>query len=180
MSDPSKGRLLFAARRLNDLRALKGGDLARVQPAERQQPLQEFFFHLVGAINLLAQHINAARELGLGPEDVTVDAVCKKLGDDDPVRKLLKALHPRTRGKKLPADAYSEEGSHFRILLLRNYVSHQRDSPFFFRQGSEPRSSLELDPRCGRLGGSKRAALCELQLFHELVSKKCTQILELL
>ena len=58
MSDPSKGRLLFAARRLNDLRTLKGGDLARVQPAERQQPLQEFFFHLVGAINLLAQHIN--------------------------------------------------------------------------------------------------------------------------
>ncbi len=180
MSDASKGRLLFAARRLNDLRALKGGDLARVQPAERQQPLQEFFFHLVGAINLLAQHINAARKLGLGPEDVTVDAVCKKLDDDDPVRKLLEALHPRTQGKKLPADAYSEEGSHFRILLMRNHVSHQKDSPFFFRQGSEPRSSLELDPRRPHLGGSNRAVLCELKLFHELVSTKCDKILALL
>ena len=180
MSDPSKGRLLFAERRLNDLRALNEGDLAGAQPDERQQPIQEFFFHLVGAIDFLAQRINVARELGLDAEAVNVQKVCAKLGEADPVGQLLKTLHPRTQGRKLPADPYSEEGSHFRILVLRNYVSHHRNSPFFFRQGSSPRSSLELDPRCGSLGGSKRAALCELQLFHDLVSTKHDQILTML
>lgn len=180
MSDPSKARLLSAARRLDDLRALNSGDLSGAPPDERQQLIQEFFFHLVGAIDFLAQHINIARELGLDAEAVTVKKVCDELGKDDPVEKLLKTLYPLTRRKKLPPDPYSEEGSHFRIVLVRHCVCHLRAQPFFFRQGGSPRSSLDLDPRCGSPGGSKRAALCELQLFHELVSKKCTQILELL
>ena len=180
MSDPSKERLLSPARRLDDLRALNNGDLAGAPPDKRQQLIQEFFFQLVGAIDFLAQHINVARRMGLDAEAVNVKMVCAKLGRDDQVGQLPEALYPQTHWKKLPADPYSEEGSRFRILVLRNYDSHHRDSPFFFRQGSSPRSSLELDPRCGSLGGSKRAALCELQLFHDLVSTKHNRIVAML
>ena len=180
MSDASKDRLQFAERRLNDLRVLNNGDIAGAPHEERQQPIQEFFFHLVGAIDFLAQHINVARELGLDAEAVTVQKVCAKLGEADPVGQLLKTLHPRTQGRKLPADPYSVEGSHFRILLLRNYVCHLGHNPFLFRVGGSPRSSLHLDPRCEETGGSTRAALCELQLFHNLVLTKHDRIVAML
>ena len=180
MSDPSKERLLSAARRLDDLRALNNGDLAGAPQDERQQLIQEFFFHLVGAIDFLAQHINIARELGLDAETVTVDTVCAKLGKDDEVRKLLKMLHPRTRRKNLPPDPYSEEGSHFRIVLVRHCVCHLRAQPFHFKMDGSRKASLFLDPRRQRSDVSKRAALCELQLFHGLVLEKHDQIVAML
>ncbi len=162
------------------MRALNNGDIAGAPGEERQPLIQEFFFHLVGAIDFLAQHTNVARELGLDAETVTVDTVCAKLGKDDLVGQLLKTLYPRTRRKKLPDDPYSVEGSHFRIVLLRHYVCHLGHNPFLFRMGGSPRSSLHLDPRCEETGGSTRAALCELQLFHGLVSTKHDRIVAML
>jgi len=48
-----------------------GGDFGIVPEIERQQPLQEFLFHLVGAIEFLAQAINDARKLIRDEEAVT-------------------------------------------------------------------------------------------------------------
>ena len=124
-------RLLFAKRRLDDLSLLAGGDFGKVQEAERLQPLQEFFFHLVGAIEFIAQTINDIKKLGLNEEYLTPRRVSLKLPEDDRIRIILSQLCPTTRGYHLPNDPYSEDGSFFRIILLR------------FREKSEGRSESE-------------------------------------
>lgn len=171
-----RNRLIFAKKRLDELSVLNGGNLT-VPEIQRQQPLQEFFFHLVGAIEFLAQTVNDARTLIDDEEDVSVVEVCQKLVPNDPVKPLLSQLHPKTRKQKLPPDPYSEEGSHFRILLLRNRVCHLARNPFVFRVGSEPPCSLRLDPRDKKDNGSKKPAIEELTLFWKLVNDKCEQIL---
>ncbi len=55
------------SRRLDDLKMLNNGDLAGAKPEDRQMLVEEFFFHLVGAVEVLAQVINEKRGLGLGP-----------------------------------------------------------------------------------------------------------------
>src|SRR5260370_815446 len=97
---PVHDRLYFAERRLNDLRALNGGDLAGAPPRQRQAVLQEFFFHLCGAIDFLAQTVNEVWALGLDADDVTVSKVCAALGKKHPqrsTRAVLSELHPATR-----------------------------------------------------------------------------------
>ena len=170
--------LKFSKRRLDDLSMLGGVDFGIVHEIERQQPLQEFFFHLVGAIEFLAQTINDARQLIRGEEDVTPGEVCRKLATNDPLRTIFGHLSTQTRHKPLPKDPYSEEGSHFRIILLRNRVCHHGRHPFHFRQGSEPPCSLFLDPRDRQeKEGSYKPAIEELTLFWQLVNDKCELIL---
>jgi hypothetical protein len=48
-------RLGFARRRKDELIVLNGGNLPSADPHHRQQLVQEFFFHLVGAIEVLAK-----------------------------------------------------------------------------------------------------------------------------
>ena len=179
MSSPDavNDRLFFARQRLTELERLNNGDLAGAQPRDRQQLIQEFFFHLVGAVEFLTQVVNTSKNLLINPEEVNVRDVCKKLPNGSRIRRLLEQLHPITRGKPLPLDPYSEEGCHFRILVFRNRVCHQGHNPFFFRVGSIPRSSLFIDPRNGNLGGSQKPAIDELWHFWKLVNDKCQQVL---
>jgi len=173
-----RNRLVFAKRRLDELTAMGGGDFGIVPETERQQPLQEFLFHLVGAVEFLAQAINDARKLINNEEDVTPRKLCQKLPAGDPLGPILGILHPQTRGKQLPTDPYSEEGSHFRVILLRNRVCHHGRNPFHFRPGSETPCSLFLDPRDRQeKAGSHKPAIAELTLFWELVADKCEHIL---
>lgn len=176
-SDVVNDRLFFARRRLTELERLNNGDIAGAQPRDRQQLIQEFFFHLVGAVEFLAQGINTSKNLGIDVEKVSVEAVCKKLPGGDPIRTLFEQLHPSTRGRPLPPDPYSEKGCHFRILVFRNQVCHRGHNPFFFRIGSTPRSSLFIDPRNPNLGGSQKPAVDELNHFWKLVNDKCQQVL---
>jgi len=175
--DAVNDRLLFARRRLRELERLNNGDLAGAQHRDRQQLIQELFFHLVGAVEFLAQVVNTSKNLRMDREKVSVGAVCKKLSNGDPIGTLLEQLHPRTRGRPSPPDPYSEEGCHFRILVLRNRVSHRGLNPFLFRAGSTPRSSLFIDPRNPDLDGSQKPAIDELNHFWNLVNDKCQQVL---
>jgi hypothetical protein len=183
---PVHDRLYFAERRLNDLRALNGGNIAGAPHRERQPLLQEFFFHLCGAIDFLAQEVNEVRKLGLDQEKVDVQRVRKELDSAGPINCLLGQLHPNTRNKALPADPYSEEGSHFRIMVVRHFVSHIRHSPLSIQVyvGSSRASSatLFLDPRLPHVPQdqrtqSKREVFEELTLFLELVTAKCNLVL---
>ena len=174
-----RNRLLFAKQRLDDLSKLGGGDFSIVPEIERQQPIQEFFFHLVGAIEFLAQTINDARRLGIDEEDVTPDRVCKKLSNGDPIRAIISQLYPKTRRQPLPKDPYSEEGTLFRVILFRNRVCHHGRNPFHFRRGSEPPCSLFLDPRDRQDKGSCKPAIEELKLFWSVVNNRCEQILSI-
>ena len=144
---------------------------------ERQPLLQEFFFHLCGANDFLAQEVNDCRKLGLSDQNVNVSAVCSKLvaiNPKDPIRAILRQLHPTTQNKPLPTDPYSEEGSHFRILVFRNFVSHIRHSPLninVYVASPHPSSAyFFLDPRLPHMPKdqrtpSTREALKELELF---------------
>ncbi len=188
INHPVHDRLYFAARRLSDLRTLNHGDLAGASHRERQPLAQEIFFHLCGAIDFLAQEVNSVRKLGLDEEDVSVSSVCQELAKKyptDPVGPLLSQLHPTTRNKPLPTDPYSEDGSLFRVLLLRNFVSHIRHNPFNFALSlpeGDRSAHLFLDPRephqpKDQRTPSKREAFDELVGFLELITSKCNRIL---
>jgi len=82
-------RILFAERRLEDLTRLNNGDLAGANPVDRQQLIQKFFFHLVGAIDFLAQDINIQKDLGIPPENVNARVVFQKLKENDPIKHLI-------------------------------------------------------------------------------------------
>jgi hypothetical protein len=173
---PVEDRLFVAEKRLRELEALNGGSLAGASHRDRQALVQEFFFHLTGAIEFLAQEINLKKSLGLLEHQVTPKSVAELLDAADPIRKVLLELHPDTKGQ-LPADPYSEDGSHFRIIVFRNFVTHIRHNPFFFRLGSFPAASLRLDPRLPADhpggNGSIRPVFEDLELFHQLVLQKC-------
>lgn len=113
-------------------------------------------------------------------EDVDIGKVCNRLPNSDPLKTLLRQLHPITRRQSFPTDPYSDTGCHFRILLFRNRVCHHGNNPFHFRVGSSPRSSLFVDPRDPSLRGSEKPALDELEKFWDLVNDKCQKVIQFL
>jgi len=129
-------RLGYARRRKEELVALNGGDLPGADPHYRQQLVQEFFFHLVGAIEMLAQFVNEARNLRLDVEEVSASAVIQALPQGDGLRAAPAALYANTRrGKPVPSDLYSDEGVLYRIWNYRHQVTHRRRQPFQFNVG---------------------------------------------
>ena len=175
-------RLSFAEKRLKELFALNGGNLAGADGSGRQQLLQEFFFHLVGATEVLAQLVNEVRSLGIDPELVSFPSVVQQLLPTGPARPKLDSLHMRTRGQPLPSDPYSDEGYVFRILNYRHQVTHRRRNPFLFRVGSSPPVSLFLDPRdpSPNRAPSRKSAQEEMEYMMDLIRRKCEEVLALL
>ena len=180
-AESTRNRLFFAEKRLIDLKNLNNGRIEGANSKERQQLIQEFFFHLVGSIDFLLQVVNQSRHLNIPEEKVRAATVCEKLSSNDPIKVLLIQLHPRTRKQELQGTPYSDENSHFRILILRNKVCHQGDNPFHFRMGgSLPGASLLIDPRYPSQGGSNKHVFDELDKFLILVRDKTEQVLQIL
>jgi len=177
-------RLRFAEKRLQKLLALNSGDLPGADASERQQLVMEFFFHLVGATEELAQVVNQIRGLSINPEDVGIHKVSRKLPTGDPVQSRLESLYANVRTQRLPANPYTDEAYIYRIRNYRNQVSHRGSNPFLFRVGLgvvvSPAASLLLDPRRSDLGPSEKAAQDELQYMFKLIEKRCEEILALL
>ena len=82
--------------------------------AERQQLIQEFFFHLVSAIEILAQAVNSVRELAIPAERVSISGVADAVRGN-PLEQPLRALYASTREQPLPDDPYDGDGLMFRI-----------------------------------------------------------------
>ena len=119
-----------------ELIALNGGDLPGADPQYRQQLVQEFFFHLVGAIDMLAQLVDEARGLNLGIEDASISRVIGALPQGDPLLNALEALYANTRpNAPVPNDPYSDDGVMYRIWNYRHQVTHRRRQPFQFNIG---------------------------------------------
>lgn len=173
-------RLSFAGRRLDDLLTLNGGNLPSADGSERQKLLQEFFFHLVGSVDVLAQLVNEKRALGFDPENVSVPAVLSSLPQGDPVKPKLQALHARTRGQAIPSNPYSDEGLIFRAYNYRHQVTHKRRNPFLFRVGANPPASFILDPRDPQSPPSAKSAQGEMRQIFDLVVVRCNDVLALL
>jgi hypothetical protein len=170
-------RLDFARRRFGDIRALIAAKALGAEVHLRQQLAQEFFFHCVGAIDLLAQLINERRSLGLDSEKVSIAAVAKRLPDNDPLTPALKKLYVNPRGQSVPADPYSPDGYLFRLYNYRHQVTHRRRNPFHFRLSS-PSPSFALDPRVPRGAHSKNTSADDMQQILDLVAKRCAEALQ--
>jgi hypothetical protein len=131
-----RDRLGSARGRKEELIALNGGDLPGADPHYRQQLVQEFFFHLVGAVEMLAQLVNETRNLGLDVEDVSASRVTNALPQGDGLRAALAMLYANTRrGRPVPGDLYSDEGVIYRIWNYRHQVTHRGRQPFQFNVG---------------------------------------------
>jgi hypothetical protein len=183
-------RLDFARRRLAQLLALNGGDLAGADVHERQQLIQEFFFHLIGAIEVLAQLVNEVRVLGLDDEGVSVSAVAAQLRGD-PLEPLLRQLYANSRRRPVPANPYSDDALLFRAYNYRHQVTHRRRNPFNFhvRLGDAALSTaappppfsrtahLLIDPRDPGRGPSTATLADELERMLDLVTSRCEAVL---
>lgn len=77
-------KLAFAQRRLNDLEALINNNRLATDPDMRHQLTQEFFFHLVGATEYLAQFVNERRQLNFPPQNAAIYKIVTKLKKQDP------------------------------------------------------------------------------------------------
>ncbi len=184
--------LSFSIRRLKDLENLNNGDIAGADRELREQLVREFFFHLVGAIDFLSQLINTKKNLQIPPIRVKVYSVVeglKILDLNDPIIPILSLLHPDTSNSApLPRDPYSEEGSHYRIIIYRNFITHRSYNPIKVKM---PGRSVHLiiyphhpsylsDPRDPYNNNSEETILDELKYFHKLVQEKCKNIINML
>lgn len=171
-----RDRIASARRRLSDFLAL--GDNISSLPHERQQLVQEFFFHLVGAIEMVAQLVNQGRLLGKSAETVHPLSVANALPTNDPIKPLLISLYAQPKRDPMPADPYSDEGYVWRAWNYRHQVSHRGRNPFLFRVGATPPASLVLDPRNSQARGSIRPVQDELQDMLGLIEERCEAILD--
>jgi hypothetical protein len=178
-------RLCFAERRLAELLALNGGQLASADPSRRQQLVQEFFFHLVGATEIVASLLDQERKLGFDPDRVSLANVRNKLSASDPVKQQLDSLYASVSGQPVPSNPYTDDAYIFRIRNYRHQVSHRGTNPFHFKAQlggapSQTTTHLLLDPRDPNSRESNRTARDELQYMLDLVKKRCNSTLDLL
>ncbi len=178
MSNHVRQRISFAERRLLELLALNRGDLYTADELERQQLVQEFFFHLVGSIEMLAASVSDSRKLGISEDTLTARQVIQRLPKADPVKTKLCALYAKTRKQALPANSYDDAGYIFRLYNYRNQVSHRGRNPWTFKiGGGKPTISLQRDPRRSELGGSKLNVQDDLQNMLSVVRSRINEIL---
>jgi len=174
----------FAERRLHELLKLNNGNLLGANELDRQQLIQEFFFHLVGTIEELAQLVNDKRGLNLPSESVSIRSVAEHLPPNDQLVPKLQALYSNTRGQPLPPDPYSDDGYMFRTYNYRNQVAHRGRNPWNFNIGKgavEPTSiTLQLDPRGTNRVGSIKSVQDDLEYMFRLVKKRCSDALSVL
>lgn len=188
-----KTKLSFAKRRFKDLCLLNNGDILGADSGERQMLTQEFFFHLVGSIEYLAQWVNEEKNLGLDKNDVNPTKVRNKLSNKDPVRKIISFLYANPRKDSNPlaqpdgiSFGSSEEGLIYRIWNYRHQVVHRGRQAFYFFQpvGStghvQREAQLVLDPRNNKPIPSGRAVQADLEAMLKLVKQHLNQVQSLL
>lgn len=176
-------RVRFAAWRLEDLKPAIVGNPMGPRLGQRLQLLQEFFFHIVGAREILALLINEKRGLGLDPEEVSMGLVAKSLPSNDPIYSMVRELVVDPRRQPFPADPYTDAAYIYRAVLYRNQVAHRHRTPMHYElldlQGTK-KSFLYLDPRNHAAGPSKIEALPELAIIRDHLTKRYAKIGEAL
>jgi hypothetical protein len=123
-------RLESAEIRGAELVALNGGELGGADPKVRQRLVQEFFFHLGGAIEVMAQL--AGEQRGVGSSDtISISNIADQL-KGDPLEGPLRDLYVSLRRAPFPANPYNDEGLVWRAYNYRHQVTHRGANPFLF------------------------------------------------
>lgn len=175
-------RLASAQLRLEELLALKPSagstsGLAGADPQVRLRLAQEFFFHLIGAIEVVAQIVNERLALRMDIERTSIRGVferMKQVGVSGPMITALAIVAQQTLGTAVPSDPYSDEALVYRALISRHHVTHRHRNPFVFDAGDKPAARLLVDVRRPASGNaSEREAGAELQEMLRLVREAC-------
>ena len=188
-----KTKLSFAERRLRDLCLLNDGDILGADSGERQMLIQEFFFHLVGSIEYLAQWVNEEKYLGLDKNHVSLTKVRELLSTEDPVRNIMSFLYANPMKDYNPlaqpdgiSFGRSEKGLIYRIWNYRHQVVHRgRQALFFFHPVGntghvQREAQLVLDPRSNKPIPADRAVQTDLEAMLKLVKQKLNQVRSLI
>lgn len=184
--------LKFADKRLTDFKKLDSEkeflffrfkkDLAGADRKVREQLFREFIFHLVTAIDFLAQYINTKRSLNIDVKDVNRKSLrdeLERLNHQDPIIPVFDILYPRTRNTTPPTDPYSEEGNHYRIFIYRNLVTHRAFNPITVKIPARS-VHLILYPNLPVSNPSDKSIIEEMEIFLELIKEKCKKIINML
>jgi hypothetical protein len=172
-------KLSFAGRRLRDMRTLNFGQFAEAPAEEKCQLGEEFFFHLIGAVELTAQFVNVACNLGLAADCVTMSEVIKRLTQAPELKATLSALHASPWRDPMPSDPYSPAGLVYRAYNYRHQVTHRQTNPYVFRVGGLPEVSFELDPRESEVTPSALSLWDEMDAMFSIVSSGCSRAMSL-
>ena len=168
-----------------ELRADELSKLTPSDPAEdRHRLAQEFFFHLGGAIEFMAQLAAERRSLG-DPDKVTMKKSAEllaKKSPSDPLEKPLCDLYINLGKVKFPSDPYAGDGLLWRIYNYRHQVTHRGANPFRIEVGKAPVPSIHfrlnpldyLDPRHPDRGVSKRTIADDMASMLDLVRTRIT------
>lgn len=145
------GKLLFARKRLDEIAHLVSSSTISVDADLRQQLAQEFFFHLLGSVEYLAQLINKNLNLGLNASEVSAHKVSRKLKNitpNNPLIPILDSLSADTKREPFPTNPFSDRGYIYRLINYRNEVVHRNSNPYHFSLHSGPAfAEFWLDPR---------------------------------
>jgi hypothetical protein len=168
-----QARLDSARLKLDGIRELlnRGGFGSPLQ--ERERLIQEFFFHLVGAVNVLAQLVNEQRQLKIHDEDVNAPKVSKKLSGD-PLGPLLRSLYVYTNKQRFPTSGEPDAQLLFRVYNYRHQVEHRGRNYVDFNMKGR---FLRLDPRDPDSGTSQIPIDEDMQAMLDLVEGRCADVL---
>jgi hypothetical protein len=144
----------------------------------RLQLMQEFFFHILGAREVLAVLINEKRKLGLDPEEISIGKLAKALPSGDILYPMISELAVDPRKHPFPTDPYTEAAYIYRAVLYRNQVAHRHRVPVLKEVmfPDEPKTFLQLDPRNPDAGHSKFEAIPELRIIRDQLTRRYKNI----
>lgn len=171
-------RVEFASRRIEDLKQILSRQSPTNRFGERLQVMQEFFFHLLGAREVLAMLIIQKRGLKHDPEMISMGHVIRSLASNDPAYSTVRELVVDPRKEPFPSDPYSEGGYIYRAILYRNQVAHRHRAPVHIEQNFPERSKLYLyiDPRNYDAGHSNFDALHELEVMRDIFRERYAMV----
>ena len=98
ISDTVYQKLGFAKNRLKELEKLIANNQLASDPNARHQITQEFFFHLLGSTEYLAQLVNERRGLGIDTDEVVVYKIIRELKRQDSTDAVIPHLQERKLG----------------------------------------------------------------------------------
>lgn len=176
-------KLTYACRRLKDMQNLNAGNFVGASTSDKHQLTQEFFFHLIGAVDYTAQFVNSALELKI-TGIVNAKNVIDKLEATNKypsVKNELKCIYVNLKeNPTMPAKPYSHYGLVYRAYNYRHQVTHRGLYPFIYQPNTTRVSvSLELDPRNDSTMPSKSSLFKDLEDMFELFSIGCYKVIQL-
>lgn len=182
VKDSVLSKLSFAKKRLDEICQLVSSNSISVDANLRQQITQEYFFHLLGAVEYLAQLVNKNLDLGIDPAHVSVYKVCEGLRltrNHDPLIPILDALSVDTKKPFPTTDPFAGKGLVYRLINYRNEVVHRNTNPFHFSMREGPGfAEFWLDPREHSIGKTGVCVDVDLKSMFNIVEQQIQAALQ--